>query len=70
MREAKYVLDSCPGLHFTSLALPDLPLTQPKALGMQRAKQEVKCIMYYLLAVYRDGLVSLARHFLIVFLLL
>lgn len=55
---------------FTSLTLPDLPLTQPKALGMQRGKQAAKCIMYYFLAVFGNYLVSLARHFLIIFLLL
>lgn len=55
---------------FTSLALPDLTLTQPKDLGIQSAKQAVKCIMYYLLAVFRDDLVPLARYFLIIFLLL
>lgn len=59
-----------PAQGFTLLALPDLPLTQPKALCMQRAKQAVKCIMYYFLAVFRDDFVFLARHFLIISLLL
>jgi len=70
VNDREFVLSSSSGLCFNPLTLLVPPLMQPTALGMQRAKHVIKSIMYYLLAVFKDDLASLARHFLIIFLLL
>lgn len=70
VNDRELVLSSSSGLHFYLLTLLVPPLMQPTDLGMQRAKHVIKSIMYYLLAAFKDDLASLARHFLIIFLLL
>jgi len=47
--DEEFVLDSYSGLCFTPLTLPDLPLTAPKALCMQ--KEKARNQMHYILLV-------------------